>query len=137
MKTAKELYPEEWAEEQEKGYIFHICDYQPMIDELGNVLIQIDDNDYSGDSRILYEKDGKYGFLIFGWGSCSGCDALQSCETMQDVQNIFDSLVHNVKWFNSLEELKKYFKEKDWPLDYSWHLDEGKLFVQQVLDFKL
>ena len=137
MRNAKELYPEYWKEEQEKGEIFAPCDYQPIIDEIGNVLIQIDDNGYSGDSRILFEKDGKYGFLIFGWGSCSGCDMLQSCSTMKEIQDLMDGLVNEVEWFDSLEELQKYFKEKDWELEYSWHIEEGKLFIQKVLDYKI
>ena len=31
MKKAKELYPESWKEEQEKGRIFSPYDYQPIL----------------------------------------------------------------------------------------------------------
>jgi hypothetical protein len=135
MKNAKELYPEYWIEEQEKDYFFGPSNYEPIINEIGNVLIQVDDEDYQGDSRILYEKDGKYGFLIFGWGSCSGCDALQSCNSIKEIQDLIDDLLNDVKWFDSLEDLKTYFKQKDWKLDYSWHYDETKHFVKKVLKY--
>ena len=137
MKNAKELYPEYWEEEQKYGRIYGPYDYQPIINEIGNVLIQVDDNDYQGDSRVLYEKDGKYGFLIFGWGSCSGCDSLQACNNTKDIQELIDRIVNDVKWFDSLEELQKYFSEKDWELEYCWHAEETKDFITKVLDFRL
>lgn len=137
MKNAKELYPECWKDEQERGSFYGPADYQPIIDEIGNVLIQVDDNDYQGDSRVLYEKDGKYGFLIFGWGSCSGCDSLQACNNTNDIQELINELVNDVKWFDSLEELQKYFSEKDWELEYSWHADETKDFITKVLEYRL
>lgn len=112
-----------------------IYDYQPILNAIGNVLIQVDDDDYQGDSRLLYEKEGKFGYLIFGWGSCSGCDALQACESMNDVQDLIDGLVNDVKWFDSLGELKEYFKEKDWELEYSWHSSETKEFIEKVLNY--
>lgn len=130
MKTARELYKEELNDTW-----FSVYSYQPMIDEIGNILIQVDDSDYQGDTRIMYEKEGKYGFLIFGWGSCSGCDMLQGCNSIEEVQDVFDGLVHDTKWFDNLEELKKYFREKDWELDYAWHADETKEFIQKVADY--
>ena len=74
---------------------FSYCesDYQPIVDSFGNVLIQVDDADYQGDTRVLYEKDGKYGYLNFGWGSCSGCDALQACCNIEEIQELINSLV--------------------------------------------
>lgn len=63
MKTAKELYPEYWENEQKSGSFYGPGNYQPIIDEIGNVLVQVDDGDYQGDTRVMYEKDGKYGDL--------------------------------------------------------------------------
>ena len=135
MKTAKELYPSHWEQEQNEKWFFGPSNYQPIIDEFGNVLIQVDDHDYQGDSRVMYEKDGKYGFLIFGWGSCSGCDSLQACESIKDVQDLIDTLHNGIHWFDSLDELKLYFKEKDWQLEYAWHAEETKEFINKVIDY--
>lgn len=131
MKTAQELYPQD-----PKSNWFDVGDYQPIIDNFGNVLVQVDDNDYQGDSRILYEKDGKYGFLIFGWGSCSWCDALQACGNIESVQALMDGLQNDIKWFDSLDELKAYFSNKDWELEWSFNSDETKAFIQQVLEYQ-
>lgn len=36
--------------------------------------------DYQGDYAAIVEKDGQVGFVIIGYGSCSGCDALQAIQ---------------------------------------------------------
>lgn len=125
MKKAIEIY-----EDDKWGW----DDYQPMLNSFGKILIQVDDDDYQGDSRLIYEKDGKYGYLQFGWGSCSGCDALQACDDLNDVQELMDSLNDRIKWFDSLDELQLYFKEKDWSLEYSWKQEEQKMFVNEVVN---
>jgi hypothetical protein len=135
MRTAKELYPSYWEEEVKNDYFYGPSNYQPIIDEFGNILVQVDDNDYQGDSRILYEKDGKYGYLIFGWGSCSGCDGLQACENIKDIQSLMDGIESDIKWFDSLGELKQYFKDKDWKLEFSWHSNETKEFIDKVINY--
>lgn len=128
MKTAEELYKDHIDDQW-----FCVCDYQPMINELGKVVIQVDDNDYQGDTRVLLRLDDRYGLLIFGWGSCSGCDALQSCQSIEQVQSLFDEMKQDVKWFDSLDLLKKYVIEKDWELEYCWHESETREFIDQVL----
>jgi hypothetical protein len=135
MRSAKEIYPSYWEEEQKNGSFYGPGNYQPIIDELGNVLVQVDDNDYQGDSRILYEKDGKYGFLIFGWGSCSGCDSLQACGNIWEIQDLMENLETSIKWYDTIDELKQYFKDKDWDLEYSWHAEETKEFVDKVINY--
>ena len=72
MVDAKKLYPD-----FEKYY--SEGDYDPMVNAFGNVVVRVDDDDYQGDTRVLYNNDGKIGYLVFGWGSCCCCDALQSC----------------------------------------------------------
>lgn len=134
MKAIK-LYPEYYKKQQEYGSFYGPSDYQPIISSLGRILIQVDDDDYQGDSRVLLEKDGKYGLLIFGWGSCSGCDALQACENMHDIQILIDNLSDSVKWFDSLLSLKRYINEKDWELEYSWHARETREFIESALNY--
>lgn len=114
---------------------FCISDYQPMIDAFGNVVVQVNDNDYQGDTRVLYDNDGRIGFLIFGWGSCSGCDALQACENMGEVQQLCDSLQDSIKWFDSKEDALRWAKEKDWAAEWYWHEEEGKKFIREMTDY--
>lgn len=123
---ARRLYPEK------ESVWFCISNYQPILDSFGEILVQVDDDDYQGDSRILYKKDNQYGYLIFGWGSCSGCDALQACSNYAEVDKLIESLRNDIKWFNSLQELKDYFGSKDWELEYSWQSEETKEFINKV-----
>ena len=125
-KTARELYSKE-----ESNY-FTVCDYQPIVDSFGTVLIQEDDDDYQGDSRILLESEGRYGLLIFGWGSCSGCDALQSCGNYDEVDKLIDEMRGDVKWFGTKADVNKYVTEKDWELEWSWQAGETRKFVERV-----
>ena len=132
MKEAKEIYKDDIGNDISW---FCITDYQPMLEEFGNILIQVDDDDYSGDSRVLYEKSGKYGFLIFGWGSCSGCDALQAAKNINKIQELMDDLQNEIMWFSSIDDLKKYFIEKDWELEYCWHIKNTKEFINKVINY--
>ena len=134
MKTAIELYPEYVKDEQENGYFYGPSDYQPILNEFGEILVQVDDQDYQGDSRVLYRDGSRFGWLQFGWGSCSGCDSLQACDSMKEVQELIDQLKSEIKWFDSKEEAIKFFENHDWQGDYSWHADEQKEFIRRSLE---
>lgn len=122
MKTARELYEGYWD------------DYQPMLDEFGEILVQVDDNDYQGDSFLIYRNNSQYGLLTFGWGSCSGCDALQACDNINEVQELMNSLYDSITWFNSLQELKDYISNDDIiELKWYYYSDIFKSFREQVL----
>lgn len=132
MINAYDLYPS-YAERD--GYFYGPCSYQPIIDAMGNILIQVDDEDYQGDTRALVQHEGKYGWVQFGWGSCSYCDSLQACDNMQDIQDVIDSIVSGTKWFDSAEECLEFFKNHDWEGDYSWYQAEQRDFVEQVIEY--
>lgn len=124
--TAKELYPD-WEEGYGPG------DYQPIVNSFGTVAVQVDDSDYQGDSRVLYHDENRFGWLQFGWGSCSGCDALQACDTWSDLQGLVDDLRSQVKWFDSKDEAISFFENHSWDTDYSCRSDEQKDFIQKSL----
>ena len=123
--NVRDLYP------QRDSDYFSVCSYQPMIDSFGSVLVQVDDQDYQGDTRVLLEDSGLIGLIIFGWGSCSGCDALQACQSFDDLQSLYDSMKSRVQWWESAEEALDYFENHDWAGDYSCHSDETRDFVTQ------
>jgi len=130
MKKIIECYPE-LIEETE--YFYTLSNYQPLIESYGfDILLQVDDSDYQGDSRILYRDGNRYGLLIFGWGSCSGCDALQSCNSIQDVENLQKELFEKIKWFDPVGECLWYFNTHDWDGDYSTNDIETKEFVEKA-----
>lgn len=123
---AKELYEDDCL-----GWY----DYQPMLDAFGKIAVQVDDDDYQGDSRLLYDEDGRIGVLIFGWGSCSGCDALQACDSLEDVQELCNRLQESIKWFGDKEQALDYFKNHDWKGDYSWYQTETKEFISKCIEY--
>ena len=101
-----------------------------MLDSMGyETLLRVDDCDYQGDSRMILRDGSRYGVLIFGWGSCSGCDALQACDSMKEIDDLRTSLRDSVKWFESQAECLRYFETHDWEGDYCWHADETRQFV--------
>lgn len=134
MITAIDLYPNHYKEKSK--YHFGPYDYQPIINSFGEVLIQVDDESCEGDTRVLLYGELGYGVLIFGWGSCSGCDGLQRCESYDDIDELIKDFYHDIKWFKSLETCQTWAKNRDWDLQYSWHQKETKEFVDKLINYK-
>ncbi len=136
FKPIKEIYPVSDSEYSSGWY-----DYEPLLQSFGyNILLKVDDHNYQGDSRLLFQNDSKYGILIFGRGSCSGCDALQTCSSYNDLENLRESLWRSIQWFDSPEECLNYFENHDWEGDYSWHCSEMGKFISEaktILKFKI
>ena len=89
--------------------------YTPIIDALGTVAIRADDDYVQGDSRILYrESNGKWGYLLFGWGSCSVCDALQACESYAELNQLFCTLQAKIIWFDTAQDAQEFVVSHDW-----------------------
>ena len=103
---------------------YYYYDYQPIIDAFGKIIIQKDDDDYQGDSYIVYKfEDNRYGVLIFGWGSCSGCNALQACYGNRDeIQDLINSLYNSIIYFDSLKELKEWAESENRKYEYNWSM---------------
>jgi hypothetical protein len=103
---------------------------------LGSIRIQVDDRDYQGDSRVLYEdNNGVFGYLLFGWGSCSGCDSLQACNSYADIDELMEQLWRGIQWFSSKEAALSFFQEHDWKGDYTSHDEEQANFIAQCVQF--
>lgn len=109
--------------------------YRDLVDSFGvDVLAENYDDDYQGDARYLLRDGARYGLLFFGWGSCSGCDALQACDTPVEITELRDQLWNEVRWESSAPALLSYITAKDWELDYAYRADETKQFLSQATD---
>lgn len=108
-------------------------DYNPMLGAFGTIAIQHDDNGYQGDSRVLYDCDGRVGHLIFGWGSCSGCDALQACSNYEELQALCNSLQDDILWFDTYSEALAWFQSHDWEGDFGYA--DNKPYIEQVIAY--
>jgi hypothetical protein len=130
MKAIRDVYPDL---EEEFGW-GGPGDYRPLLESFGyEILLQVDDGDYQGDSRLILRDGGRYGLLIFGWGSCSGCDSLQACCSFKDIEELRDQLHKDIIWKDSREEMLQFVRVRDWETQYSWHADETKEFVEKAL----
>lgn len=116
-------YPAYWDEEASAPYL---DDYTTIYSRIGEPLVEVSDDDYQGDTRLLLRRefDGTdyYAFFTFGWGSCSGCDMLQACVTLEDYQRLCDSFTSSLRWL-TLDEARDYLVAHDWEGDWSWYTD--------------
>ena len=84
-------------------------DYGQIVNSWGYEVLDLSmTGSYQGDyEALLRDKDGRYGIVVFGYGSCSGCDALQAVEPWGDdgdwtaVIELRDSLARDVRWFDT------------------------------------
>jgi len=129
MKTANELFP------KFRNPKWNYATYEPIVKNMGEIVIESRDDDWQGDSRILYKDGTTYGFLRFGWGSCSGCDALLACKTIEEVQFLMDDLLSRILWFDSKKAALKFFKEHNWKMDHDGSKLELKKFVKDSLKY--
>jgi hypothetical protein len=128
MSRVERLYPGvKWG-----GCCPVVSDYQPIIEDFGKVIVQVDDNNYQGDTRVLLKKGRRYGVLIFGWGSCSGCDALQACKTKKQVDDLIEEMWKSIHWAGP-KGMLKWFLEKDWEVEWSFHYDKTKDFINKAI----
>ncbi len=89
----------------------------PMIETFGEVVTShLFSDGYEGDILYVIQDGERYGLLNFGYGSCSGCDALLACESHGDLAELRDSLASNIRWFQGAEALKEDFNNRDWDL---------------------
>lgn len=107
-------------------------DYSPIINYLGDVLVRHDDSDYQGDTFALVKR-ARYGFVKIGWGSCSGCDSLQACNSERDVLELFEDIQDSVKWFDTLDEVKKFIESENRNYEYYSSSSAWNSFRDEVL----
>lgn len=136
-RSIAEVYPSEAKEQAENGSFYGPSDYDPLLRSWGyGVLLQVDDEDYQGDSRLLLKRwisgGMQYGYLKFGWGSCSGCDSLQACSTLEEIEALRRELHAQIRW-GTRPELLEFFKTHDWQGDYDWHHGETRRFVRAAV----
>lgn len=118
MKTYNEMHPGR----EDDGY-FYRGTYSTLVESIGNVVVQESDADYQGDTFVLFSDGHRFGFLVFGWGSCSGCDALEACDSPSAVEALRDDLAASVKW-GTASEIAAYISSADERVEWyasEWH----------------
>jgi hypothetical protein len=91
--------------------------YEDLIQQFAQIEIMVALGEaYEGDAHLLLKSlDGKrLGFLYYGWGSCSGCDAFEACYSPEDFWNLRCDLERSVQWFDTPAELRAFLEARDW-----------------------
>lgn len=87
----------------------YLSNYDDIVGLFGVILSANHQDDYQGDSIYTIKQNSTHwGLLVVGWGSCSGCDALQMCDTLTDLVELTEELMNDIKWYNTLAQLKQY-----------------------------
>jgi hypothetical protein len=121
--------------ERRSGWNYY--SYQELVDsfEVKEVFSE-HDNDYQGDSFYLLKNGTKHGILIFGWGSCSGCDTLEAIGSdFKEVTAFRNDLWNSIQWFDTKADVRKYIKSKDFDLEWYRHHDGGLRFIEKLKAF--
>lgn len=130
----KKAYPP-WAGDPEEFGYSQASDYGQMVSRLpGDVVVDVDAGSYQGDTFVLLRDGDRWGYVTFGWGSCSGCDALQACSSFEEVADIYESLINDIHWEPSRLAMLDWFKAHDWEGSWTWHDDEHREFLAKALD---
>ena len=105
-------------------------DYGELLKPIGDIVLKIDQDEYQGYSWVLFRDGDLFGYLQFGWGSCSGCDALQACESKEEEDNLRTELATAVRW-GTASETAAYLRTID--PSVSWGEEEMRRFVAEAL----
>lgn len=72
---------------------------------------------YQGDYAIVLKRNDMLGFLVIGYGSCSGCDALESCSTQEAYDSLMLSVLSSISWGGPQfirEKITNLFEDNNW-----------------------
>lgn len=159
-KEDDEYHYHPWYESYEpndKGEWVHEGPSYPNIVKSMGVEIITDEkeDDYQGDWFFVVKRAQapQYGWLVCGFGSCSGCDALEGSDTYEDLESLRSSLYTDIRWFDTQGELVKFLQQNldiipgdpddayalmvqtDPPTDYYWygHTEEIRTIVERLV----
>lgn len=109
--------------------------YRDLVHTFAAIGLQVDDSDYEGDSWLLVSDGTRFGVLMFGWGSCSGCDALQAAYgDRAALAELRADLARSVHWEPDAAALLAYVESKDWSLDFRGDADPAKAFRKRAIE---
>jgi len=89
-------------------------DYDELLESVNldvDWTIKAQEYNYQGDYFYFGEYANRFYFVVIGYGSCSGCDALQACSTYTDMVDLRDDIKRDIREFDSLQEFKVWFDE--------------------------
>lgn len=116
-----------------------MSDYKTLLKErVGEILFWADFGNYQGDYVALVGTPERMGFVVIGYGSCSGCDALEACgwgdepDYDKNVSDLMDSIVNSIFWGTPQEIIARINDEEyiTW-----WSDEQNDEGIARLLDF--
>jgi len=112
---------EQYYGEDEPSFDLYAYSYDELLESV-NPLVKWtvigDDYNYQGDYFYFGELEDKYYYVVIGYGSCSGCDALQGCGGYLELVDLRDDIKRSIREFDSLQDFEKWFEEH---LEDQWY----------------
>ena len=105
--------------------------YDCIAKQLGDVIHETRIGDYVGDYLYLLADDARRGFLVQGYGSCSGCDAWEACLSAKDAQDLIEYMYNSVHWEDSPDAMFRWIRDRDWKGQWTWHEEETCTFLSE------
>ena len=109
------------AEREAKPKPFDVYDqpgYREMLEkEEVEILAWETFGDYEGDYAIVVKRNEMLGFLVIGYGSCSGCDALEACDTQEDYDLVMKNVRNSISWGGTdfiRNKITNLFEDNNW-----------------------
>lgn len=131
--NVREQFPHAFTETPER--YGQLPTYDELVRAFGyEVLVNEESGIHSGDSWYFLKDGNRYGFLEFGWGSCSGCDALEACYSFSALQSLADSLEGSIVWRESKHEMRQWMEAHDFSADFSTDIKKVD-FLNRVLQY--
>jgi hypothetical protein len=97
--------------------------YDEIVATQGEIIKDWIIGSWQGDYVYLLKSGDKYAFTVIGYGSCSGCDALEGCESDEEFNELKEDIVNSIVWGTKQDVLdyvtnqeanRWYFHEEDW-----------------------
>lgn len=83
--------------------------YESVLDTFGYEVVLYETlGSWQGDIVTILKDGTRFGFLMFGYGSCSGCDALEGTSTLDDLKALAIGLHSDIRWFESMSDLARW-----------------------------
>lgn len=124
--------------------------YETIVNSWGHEVLAFETTGfYQGDHEVLFsDSEGRYGFLVVGYGSCSGCDLLEAIiphsytETQDwtEVDTFRNDLEGEIRWFDTAEDALTFLRSKiegDVNSWYSWDREINEVmekFIELIQD---
>ena len=108
--------------------------YDDLVGELGDIIHSVRESGWQGDTWYILQSGDRCGYLSVGWGSCSGCDALEGADTWEEVNELQDEFRGSIHWEDGPDGLLRWMQEHDWGGDYTASSRDHAIFIRDALE---